>query len=43
VASEPTGEKRERLFRTIAERFPQVSEYQQEAKRPIPMIVLTPR
>jgi deazaflavin-dependent oxidoreductase (nitroreductase family) len=43
VASAPTGEQRERLFRTMAERFPQISEYQQEAKRPIPVIVLTPR
>jgi deazaflavin-dependent oxidoreductase (nitroreductase family) len=43
VASEAAGEERERLFRTMAERFPQVFEYEQKAERLIPVLVLTPR
>jgi deazaflavin-dependent oxidoreductase (nitroreductase family) len=42
VASEATGEERERLYRTQAERVPQFAEYEQKAKRVIPVIVLTP-
>jgi deazaflavin-dependent oxidoreductase (nitroreductase family) len=42
VASEATGEERERLYRTQAERIPQFAEYEQKAKRVIPVIVLTP-
>lgn len=42
VAEEVTGEERERLFRTNAERVPQFAEYQRKTERPIPVIVLTP-
>jgi deazaflavin-dependent oxidoreductase (nitroreductase family) len=42
VASEATGEERERLFRTQAERVPQFAEYESKAGRVIPVIVLTP-
>jgi deazaflavin-dependent oxidoreductase (nitroreductase family) len=42
IASEATGEERERLYRTQAERIPQFAEYEQKAKRVIPVIVLTP-
>jgi len=42
LASEATGEERERLFRTQAERIPQFAEYEQKADRVIPVIVLTP-
>ncbi len=42
VASEATGEERERLFRTQAERVPQFADYEQKADRVIPVIVLTP-
>jgi deazaflavin-dependent oxidoreductase (nitroreductase family) len=41
-ASEATGEERERLYRTQAERVPQFSEYEQKTERVIPVIVLTP-
>src|SRR5262249_45055929 len=43
VASEATGEERERLFRRQAELFPQCGEYQKQSGRVIPVIVLTPR
>jgi deazaflavin-dependent oxidoreductase (nitroreductase family) len=43
LAREATGEERERLFRTLAERVPQLNEYEQKAGRVIPVIVLTPR
>jgi len=43
VASEATGEERERLFRTQAERVPQFGEYEKQTARVIPVIVLTPR
>lgn len=43
IASEATGEERERLFRTQAERVPQFADYEQTAgERVIPVIVLTP-
>jgi deazaflavin-dependent oxidoreductase (nitroreductase family) len=42
VASEATGEERERLFRAQAERSPQFAEYQNKTDRAIPVIVLTP-
>ncbi len=42
VASEATGEERERLYRTQAERVPQFAEYEQQTDRVIPVIVLTP-
>ncbi len=42
VASEATGEERERLYRTQAERVPQFADYEQQAGRVIPVIVLTP-
>jgi deazaflavin-dependent oxidoreductase (nitroreductase family) len=43
IASEASGEERERLFRTQAERVPQFGEYEQKTDRVIPVIVLTPR
>jgi deazaflavin-dependent oxidoreductase (nitroreductase family) len=39
VARETNGEERERLFRTQAERFPQLFEYEQKTERLIPVIV----
>jgi deazaflavin-dependent oxidoreductase (nitroreductase family) len=42
VASEATGEERERLYRTQAERTPQFAEYEKKSGRVIPVIVLTP-
>ena len=42
VASEATGEERERLYRTQAERVPQFAEYAKQTDRVIPVIVLTP-
>jgi deazaflavin-dependent oxidoreductase (nitroreductase family) len=42
VASEATGVERERLFRTLAARAPQLSEYAQKTERLIPVIVLAP-
>jgi deazaflavin-dependent oxidoreductase (nitroreductase family) len=42
VASEATGKERERLYRTQAERVPQFAEYEKQAERVIPVIVLTP-
>jgi deazaflavin-dependent oxidoreductase (nitroreductase family) len=42
VAAEvATGEARERLFALAAERFPQLAEYEREAGRAIPVIVLS--
>jgi deazaflavin-dependent oxidoreductase (nitroreductase family) len=41
TASEATGEERDRLFRTQAERIPQFAEYEKRAGRVIPVIVLT--
>ena len=42
VASEATGEERDRLLRTQAERIPQFAEYENKTDRVIPVIVLTP-
>jgi deazaflavin-dependent oxidoreductase (nitroreductase family) len=42
TASEASGEERERLYRTQAERVPQFAEYAQNTARVIPVIVLTP-
>ncbi len=42
VASEATGDERERLFRAQAERVPQFAEYEQKTERVIPVMVLTP-
>jgi deazaflavin-dependent oxidoreductase (nitroreductase family) len=43
VASEATGEERDRLYRTQAERMAQFADYEQKAGgRVIPVIVLTP-
>jgi deazaflavin-dependent oxidoreductase (nitroreductase family) len=41
-ASEATGEERDRLYRTQAERVPQFAEYEQSAGRVIPVMILTP-
>ena len=41
TASEASGEERERLFRTQAERHPQFAEYESKTDRVIPVIVLT--
>jgi deazaflavin-dependent oxidoreductase (nitroreductase family) len=43
VAGEATGEERDRLFRTQAERIPQFGEYEEKTERTIPVMVLTPR
>jgi deazaflavin-dependent oxidoreductase (nitroreductase family) len=42
LASEATGEERERLYRTQAERLPQFAEYAKRTERVIPVVVLTP-
>jgi deazaflavin-dependent oxidoreductase (nitroreductase family) len=42
LASEATGEEHDRLYRTQAERIPQFADYQKQAGRVIPVIVLTP-
>jgi deazaflavin-dependent oxidoreductase (nitroreductase family) len=43
LAGEATGEERERLYRTQAERVPQFADYEKTAgERVIPVIVLTP-
>ena len=42
-AREASGEERERLYGTQAERMPQFAEYAQRTTRTIPVIVLTPR
>jgi len=42
VASEATGEERERLFTAQLERLPQFAEYAAKTDRVIPVIVLTP-
>ncbi len=41
LAAEATGEERERLFRTQAERVPQFADYEAKAGRVIPVMVLT--
>jgi deazaflavin-dependent oxidoreductase (nitroreductase family) len=43
LASEATGEERDRLFNAQAARVAQFGEYQQKAGRTIPVMVLTPR
>jgi deazaflavin-dependent oxidoreductase (nitroreductase family) len=43
LASEATGEERDRLFRAQVERSPQFGEYEQKTDRVIPVIVLTPK
>jgi deazaflavin-dependent oxidoreductase (nitroreductase family) len=43
LATEATGEERERLFRAQVERSPQFGEYEQKTDRVIPVIVLTPK
>ena len=43
VATEATGDERDRLFSAQAERIPQFAEYQKGTDRLIPVIVLTPR
>jgi deazaflavin-dependent oxidoreductase (nitroreductase family) len=42
VASEASGEERERLFHTQVERLPQFADYAKQTERVIPVIVLTP-
>jgi deazaflavin-dependent oxidoreductase (nitroreductase family) len=42
VASEATGEERERLFNAQTERSPQFAGYQKQTERVIPVILLTP-
>jgi deazaflavin-dependent oxidoreductase (nitroreductase family) len=42
LASEASGEERERLYRTQAERLPQFAEYAKRTERVIPVVVLTP-
>ncbi|HEY1592786.1 MAG TPA: nitroreductase family deazaflavin-dependent oxidoreductase, partial [Solirubrobacteraceae bacterium] len=42
VASEATGEERERLFTASAEMNPQINAYAARVERRIPVIVLTP-
>ncbi|HZE06421.1 MAG TPA: nitroreductase family deazaflavin-dependent oxidoreductase [Solirubrobacteraceae bacterium] len=41
VAEEATGEERDRLYRTQAERSPQFAEYERKTDRVIPVVVLT--
>jgi deazaflavin-dependent oxidoreductase (nitroreductase family) len=40
-ATEASGEERDRLFRTSVERAPRLGEYEKQAGRTIPVIVLT--
>jgi F420H(2)-dependent quinone reductase len=42
VATEATGEERERLFRRGADRFLDLAEHARKTDRDIPVIVLTP-
>jgi deazaflavin-dependent oxidoreductase (nitroreductase family) len=42
VAEEATGEERERLFATGAERFPDLAKHARTTDRDIPVIALTP-
>ncbi len=41
VATEASGAERERLYRTQVERVPQFADYEKQADRVIPVIVLT--
>jgi|SRR5947209_4148830 len=43
TAEEATGEERDRLFATQAERSPQFGEYQEKTERTIPVVMLRPR
>jgi deazaflavin-dependent oxidoreductase (nitroreductase family) len=43
VAEEGTGDERDRLFATAAERYPQLAELARKTTRVIPIVVLTPR
>lgn len=42
MASEATGEERNRLFETQVQRQPQFGEYEQKTDRLIPVMILTP-
>ena len=42
IASEATGDERERLYRTQAERVPRFADYAKQTERVIPVMVLTP-
>ena len=42
LATEATGEERDRLYATQKERVPQFAEYEQKTDRVIPVIILTP-
>ena len=42
LASEATGDERDRMYQEMAERSPQFAEYQANTERVIPVIVLTP-
>jgi deazaflavin-dependent oxidoreductase (nitroreductase family) len=42
VASEASGEERDRLFRDQVERSPQFGEYERNTDRVIPVVLLTP-
>jgi deazaflavin-dependent oxidoreductase (nitroreductase family) len=42
VASEASGEERDRLYRTQSERVPQFADYEKQTERVIPVIVLVP-
>lgn len=42
VASEASGEERDRLYAAQAERSPQFAEYQNKTDRVIPVVLLTP-
>ena len=42
VASEATGEERDRLYATVSAERPQFAEYAEKAGRVIPVIVITP-
>ncbi len=42
VASEASGDERERLYRAQAESTPQLAQYAEQTDRVIPVIVLTP-
>ncbi len=42
IAGEATGDERDRLFRSQAERYPQFAEYEKQTPRTIPVMVLTP-
>ena len=43
VASEATGEERERLYSSMAADVPQFAEYATKTERQIPVIILTPK